>query len=98
MGGVIFRQRRNVFFQVAKTKIKYMNHIEILVVEDNKDDAELILRALKKVNLANHLLHVNDGAEALDFIFAKGQYKNINGVNTPNVILLDIKMPKVDGI
>jgi len=75
-----------------------MEHIEILMVEDNKDDAELILRALKKVNCANHLVHVSDGEEALDFIFARGEYITRQGLNIPKVILLDIKMPKVDGI
>jgi len=75
-----------------------MEHIEILMVEDSKDDAELILRALRKVNCANHLVHVSDGEEALDFIFAKGKYISRKGLNIPKLILLDIKMPKVDGI
>ena len=69
------------------------NHIvEILLVEDNQDDAELTIRALRKYNLANHLLHLQDGEEALDFLFSS------NGNNLPKFILLDIKMPKVDGI
>lgn len=75
-----------------------MNNIEILLVEDNMSDAELIIRALRKVNLANNLVHVRDGAEALDFIFGKGEYENRNGKVIPKVILLDIKMPRVDGI
>ena len=72
--------------------------IEILLVEDNIHDAEMTIRALKKVNLANKLIHVKDGAEALDFIFAKGAFSDRRIENKPKVILLDIKMPKVDGI
>ncbi len=72
--------------------------IEMLLVEDNVYDAELTIRSLKKVGLTNKLLHVKDGAEALDYIFNKGEYgKRINSKN-PKLILLDIKMPKVDGI
>lgn len=74
------------------------NEVEVLLVEDNMEDAELTIYTLKKINLANHLFHVKDGAEALDFIFAKGEYKERLMVNKPRVILLDIKMPKVDGI
>lgn len=74
------------------------NKIEILLVEDNPHDAEMTIRALKKVNLANKLIHLKDGAEALDFIFAKGAFSDREIENKPKVILLDIKMPKVDGI
>ena len=74
------------------------NKVEILLVEDNPHDAELTIRALKKANLANQLIHVSDGAEALDFLFARGMYADRNVGNRPKVILLDIKMPKVDGI
>ena len=74
------------------------NKVEILLVEDNPHDAELTIRALKKANLANQLIHLSDGAEALDFLFAKGMYADRNANNRPKVILLDIKMPKVDGI
>ena len=74
------------------------NKVEILLVEDNPHDAELTIRALKKANLANRLIHLSDGAEALDFLFAKGMYADRNIGNRPKVILLDIKMPKVDGI
>jgi two-component system response regulator len=75
-----------------------VKNIEILLVEDNMSDAELIIRALRKVNLANNLVHVKDGAEALDFLFSKGEYENRNSNVIPKVILLDIKMPRVDGI
>ncbi len=65
--------------------------VEILLVEDNPDDAELAIRALKKSNLANHLLHLQDGAEALEYLFNEKNSK-------PKLVLLDLKMPKVDGI
>jgi two-component system response regulator len=68
------------------------NIVEILLVEDNPDDAELTIRALKKHNLANNLLHLQDGEEALNFIFSP------QTASLPKIILLDIKMPKVDGI
>ncbi|HEX8279622.1 MAG TPA: response regulator [Segetibacter sp.] len=77
---------------------KEFNEVEILLVEDNTSDAELIIRALRKVNLANHLVHVKDGAEALEFIFATGEYTKREIKNVPSLILLDIKMPRVDGI
>lgn len=72
--------------------------VEILLVEDNPDDAEMAIRALKKTNMANRLIHLRDGAQALDFIFAKGEYEGRNTNNKPKMILLDLKMPKVDGI
>ena len=74
------------------------NEIEILLVEDNMGDAEMTIRALKKNNLANKLIHLKDGAEALDFIFAEGNYSMRKVENIPKVILLDLKMPKVNGI
>lgn len=76
-----------------------MNHeVEILLVEDNVNDAELTIRALKKNNIANNLVHLQDGQEALDFVFAEGNYSNRTIENAPKVILLDLKMPKVNGI
>src|SRR5580704_18763680 len=72
--------------------------VEVLLVEDNPSDAELTIRALKKNNLANKIYHVKDGAEALDFLFAQANYSNRKVENTPKVILLDLKMPKVNGI
>ncbi len=72
--------------------------IQILLVEDNTSDAEMTIRALKKNNLANQLLHLKNGAEALEFIFAEGKYVSRQKVNKPRVILLDLKMPKVSGI
>ena len=75
-----------------------MQEVEILLVEDNPNDAELAMRALKKNKLANKLLWVKDGAEALDFIFATGNYSSRSVVNGPKVILLDLRLPKVDGM
>jgi two-component system response regulator len=72
--------------------------IEILLVEDNPADAEMTIRALNKNKLANKLIHLKDGAEALDFLFCKGGFSKRNINNRPKVILLDLKMPKVDGI
>lgn len=76
----------------------HSNDVEILLVEDNKNDAELAIRALNKVNLGNHLIHVKDGLEAVEFLFATGKFANRVAKNKPKVILLDIKMPRMDGI
>ena len=75
-----------------------MKEVEILLVEDNPTDAELAIRALKKSNLANKLVWVKDGAEALDFIFATGAYSARQMTNGPKVVLLDLRLPKVDGM
>ena len=75
-----------------------LEDVEILLVEDNPNDVELTLRALHKQNLANKVFVVKDGAEALDFIFATGQFAKRNIEHRPKVILLDLKLPKVDGI
>ena len=72
--------------------------VEILLVEDNPNDMELTLRVLKQHNLANHIEVVRDGAEALDFIFCTGAYAQRNIENDPKVVLLDLKLPKVDGL
>jgi two-component system response regulator len=72
--------------------------VEILIVEDNLHDAELTIRALKKNHLANHVTHLIDGAEALDFLFGLGVYAGRDINNVPKVILLDLKMPKVNGL
>jgi CheY-like chemotaxis protein len=71
--------------------------INILLVEDNPDDVELTLHALKKNNIVNPVKIVRDGQQALDYLFYKGEYES-SGHNLPNVILLDLKLPKVDGI
>jgi two-component system response regulator len=74
------------------------NEIEILLVEDNPNDAELALRALKENNLANNVIRVCDGEEALEYIFARGKYKTRERMNIPKLILLDLKLPKIDGL
>jgi two-component system response regulator len=75
------------------------NLIDILLVEDNMDDAELTIRELKRSHLANNLFHVRNGEEALDFIFAQNKYeKKRHNSRALKVILLDINMPKVSGI
>jgi CheY-like chemotaxis protein len=72
--------------------------VEILLVEDNPNDAELAIRALKKNNIVNKLVHVTDGEEALDFLLARGAYISRRVEDVPKVILLDLKLPKVDGL
>lgn len=74
------------------------HELEILLVEDNPNDAELALRALKKNNLANKVVRVCDGEEALDYIFARKAYVSRNKLNIPRLILLDLKLPKIDGL
>ena len=75
------------------------NEVEILLVEDNLNDAELTIRALRKHNMANNILHLKDGADALDFLFGTGEFQHRDTVNNkPKVILLDLKMPKVNGL
>lgn len=75
-----------------------LNEIEVLLVEDNPHDAEMTLSALKRHHLANRLHHVKDGAEALAFIFATGAYSTRKVECSPKVVLLDLKLPKVDGL
>jgi two-component system response regulator len=72
--------------------------VEILLVEDNPTDAELCIRALKKHNLANRLVWVKDGAEALDFVHGTGAYAGRPPTGKPKVILLDLRLPKIDGL
>jgi len=72
--------------------------VEILLVEDNPNDEELTLRSLKKNNVSNRIHVVRDGAEALDFLFGKGAYSGRSLRDGPKVILLDLKLPKVDGL
>ena len=71
--------------------------VDILLVEDNPNDAELTLRALKKHNLTNNLEWVKDGAEALDFLFMRGNYATRTN-HTPKLVLLDLRLPKLDGL
>ncbi|MFO7880518.1 MAG: response regulator [Bacteroidota bacterium] len=75
-----------------------LNNTEILIVEDNPNDAEMTVRAFKQNNLTNNITLVDDGDKALDFIFARGKYAKRNIRNRPKVILLDLKLPRVDGL
>jgi two-component system response regulator len=75
-----------------------IDDVEILLVEDNPNDVELTLRALQKQNLASKVLVVKDGVEALEFIFATGAFAHRKIENRPKVVLLDLKLPKMDGI
>jgi two-component system response regulator len=70
----------------------------ILLIEDNADDEELTIRALKKNNVANQLVVARDGAEALDFLFGTGAYSEGESAVLPGLVLLDLKLPKIDGL
>jgi two-component system response regulator len=72
--------------------------IEILLVEDNPDDLELTLRSFKKNNIANRIVVVNDGEQALNFLYGRGEYSNRYKSQLPKVVLLDLKLPKKDGL
>jgi two-component system response regulator len=72
--------------------------VEILLVEDNPDDVELTLHALRKENLANSIHVTRDGVEAIDFLFCKGAYADRSFEHPPKLVLLDLKLPKVDGM
>jgi len=74
------------------------DQVEILLVEDNPEDAEMTMRVLRKRSLASQLHWVKDGEEALDYLFCKGRYAGRDPARPPKLVLLDIKMPKVDGI
>jgi CheY-like chemotaxis protein len=75
-----------------------IHDVDVLLVEDNPDDAGLVLRELRKKNLGNNIIHLTDGVEALDFIFGRQKYAQRNVEDKPKVILLDLKMPKVSGL
>ena len=75
-----------------------LDPVELLIVEDNPDDLQLALRALRKANLTNGIHVARDGAEALDFIFCEGEHATRNINDHPKLILLDLKLPKIDGL
>ena len=75
-----------------------MSNGVILLIEDNPDDIELTMRSLIKHNISNEVVVIRDGAEALDYLFATGNYVNRDKSTMPAVILLDLKLPKVDGL
>lgn len=73
-------------------------NLDIILVEDDVDDAELTIRALRKNKMSSNLVHLKNGKEALDFIFGQGEYTGRSLNNNPRLILLDLKMPKVNGL
>jgi two-component system response regulator len=73
-------------------------HADILLVEDNPNDATLTIKALKKRNLADQIVHVTDGQAAVDYLFAEGAYAGRDPSHLPKVVLLDLKLPKLDGL
>jgi two-component system response regulator len=75
-----------------------MEDVDILLVEDNPDDAELTLRALRKNSLGERLFHAEDGARAVDYIFCQGEFKDRDPKRVPKMVLLDLKLPKMDGL
>ncbi len=70
----------------------------ILLVEDNADHAELVMRCFEDHRIANKIYHVSDGEQALDYLFHRGKYKNPQSCPTPHLILLDLRLPKIDGL
>ncbi len=91
---------------MEKTRGKYIipenmttnNFVEILLIEDNPNDVELTLRALRKNNLANNIHVVTDGEEAMDYFFATGKYSDRDINLPPKLVILDLKLPKIDGL
>ncbi len=75
-----------------------MDWVDVLLVEDNPQDAELTLHSLRAHHMANKVFVVEDGADALDFLFATGRFAGRNAQNHPKVVLLDLKLPKIDGL
>ena len=74
------------------------NVVDILLIEDNPQDAELIIRAIRRQHIANPMITLEDGAQALDFIFCRGEFSMRDGSQQPKVILLDLKLPKINGL
>lgn len=72
--------------------------VDILLVEDNHDEAELTIRSLRKIDSHSKLIHIDDGEEALDFIFARNKYSSRRADHSPRMIILDLKLPKVNGL
>ena len=75
-----------------------MKNKHILLVEDNPDDVKLTLRALKKNNILNEVIVAQDGVEAVDYLFGTGKFKDLDTTTMPQVVLLDLKMPRMDGL
>jgi two-component system, response regulator len=78
--------------------MKVHHEVEVLLVEDNPRDSELTLRTLRKRNLANNIVHVKDGQQALEWLFGTGAYEGRDPNACPKLVMLDLKLPKVDGL
>jgi two-component system response regulator len=87
-----------MYFDNKRTMVTKLQNVEVLLIEDNQDDADMVIRTLKKNNVGNRLLHLSDGAEALDFLFASGKFSNRSEQMRPKVILLDLSLPRISGI
>jgi two-component system, response regulator len=83
---------------MSLTQNTSLTDVDILLVEDNHDEAELTIRSLRKIDSHSKLVHIDDGAEALDFIFARNKYSGRQVEHSPKMILLDLKLPKVNGL
>ena len=88
----------SALFQRADNEVCQAKRVEILLVEDDGQDVELTLRAFQKARITNKVHVARDGAEALDFIFATGDHQNRENLRLPGLILLDLKLPKIDGL
>ncbi len=95
---MVFLIRVQIFIFRYQNSKAMSQHVEVVLVEDNRTDAELTIRALKQSNLADNLLHLKDGAEALDFVYGEGNYAGRNIEDTPKLIIMDLRMPKLNGI
>jgi two-component system response regulator len=95
-GAVVVRARKSVN-PMTSNAVSH-NEIEILLVEDDADDVELTLRAMRKNHLVNKVHVVRDGEEALDFLFCRGPFDSRHFENPPRVVFLDLKLPKVNGL
>jgi len=98
MGGRSLGERGNILLYTSPVKEENMEKKTILLVEDNPDDVALTLRALEKSNILNEVVVACNGAEALDYLFATGTHTDRDMSIMPAVILLDLKLPKVDGL
>lgn len=98
MGGRESRRRGRILFHLAQIESKTMHDKFVLLVDDNIDDIALTRRAFKKSSIPHRLEVVKDGTEALDFLFAKGDYASRDPLELPDLILLDLKLPKKNGI
>jgi two-component system response regulator len=96
--GLSIKEQLFIFHYQGGDKVSDQFEFEIVLIEDDPNDAELITRVLRKHNLANKLILLKDGAEALDFFLGQGSFADKHDDDSPKVILLDLKLPKINGI